>query len=399
MSKKYRINTSWKPNGPRFIYDVIMDLFSELNESLETPIMKETKSDEEVQKILDNPEGIKIKELQIIDVWKIDKELRKEVRDELDLAYRHLGAEIASLIATRNDMGGYKDQDKSKNIDNKSEVLKNIIVNQYKATEQLIQGCEQKVELSEKERKLLVYTRKVYLKALSETIEKLFLTAANNTRRVEIFPRDEQKEVLNKISELKKKIQSLTRKSKQKQKDQQKKNHEGLEEKLTSLNVLKNALNSSFPNLIDGENKLNEAVQKSITEDLVKLKEVQQQMGKESEIRGGTVKKLNDLVKEIEEKTSQALDWVQIRSYIKDVKVSLKKITAELVKNEESGRIKKTIPTESEETGDKVSEEDKKLMQDIANEFSHRLKEESTDSEAKEVEQIQAQVLQSTKTK
>jgi len=45
-----------------------MDLFSELNESLETPIMKETKSDEEVQKILDNPEGIKIKELQIIDV-------------------------------------------------------------------------------------------------------------------------------------------------------------------------------------------------------------------------------------------------------------------------------------------------------------------------------------------
>jgi len=321
------------------------------------------------------------------------------VRDELDLAYRHLGAEIASLIATRNDMGGYKDQDKSKNIDNKSEVLKNIIVNQYKATEQLIQGCEQKVELSEKERKLLVYTRKVYLKALSETIEKLFLTAANNTRRVEIFPRDEQKEVLNKISELKKKIQSLTRKSKQKQKDQQKKNHEGLEEKLTSLNVLKNALNSSFPNLIDGENKLNEAVQKSITEDLVKLKEVQQQMGKESEIRGGTVKKLNDLVKEIEEKTSQALDWVQIRSYIKDVKVSLKKITAELVKNEESGRIKKTIPTESEETGDKVSEEDKKLMQDIANEFSHRLKEESTDSEAKEVEQIQAQVLQSTKTK
>jgi len=67
MSKKYRINI-WEPNGSQPMYKVIMNLISELNESLKTPLMKESKGDEEVRRILDNPEGIRIKELQVIDV-------------------------------------------------------------------------------------------------------------------------------------------------------------------------------------------------------------------------------------------------------------------------------------------------------------------------------------------
>lgn len=49
------------------MHEVIVDLIGELNEGLKTPLMKEVKSYEEVRRILDNPEGVKIKELQIID--------------------------------------------------------------------------------------------------------------------------------------------------------------------------------------------------------------------------------------------------------------------------------------------------------------------------------------------
>jgi len=67
MNKKYRINM-WEPNGSQPMYKVIMNLISELNESLEAPLMKESKSNEEVRRILSNPEGIRIKELQVVDV-------------------------------------------------------------------------------------------------------------------------------------------------------------------------------------------------------------------------------------------------------------------------------------------------------------------------------------------
>ncbi|MCE8163695.1 MAG: hypothetical protein I3273_03735 [Candidatus Moeniiplasma glomeromycotorum] len=68
---------------------------------------------------------------------------------------------------------------------------------------------------------------------------------------------------------------------------------ERLEKELNDLKTLKEVLNNSFPNLIGSENKVNETVQKSMVEDLAKLKEIQQQtstnptspeIGKESEI-------------------------------------------------------------------------------------------------------------------
>jgi hypothetical protein len=67
MYNKYRINTNWTRDGDRLVYHVIMDLLNELDKSLKTPLMQISKSDEEVRKILDNPEGITIEELQVVD--------------------------------------------------------------------------------------------------------------------------------------------------------------------------------------------------------------------------------------------------------------------------------------------------------------------------------------------
>jgi len=68
---------------------------------------------------------------------------------------------------------------------------------------------------SESERKLLTYIRKVYSRVLSEIIENLFSMAVEGTERINIFPLVEQREVLNKLSNLREEIQSLTKKIKQ----------------------------------------------------------------------------------------------------------------------------------------------------------------------------------------
>src|SRR5437763_872159 len=104
MINKYRINTNYNDNE-RPIFNVIMDLINGLNMGLKASMMNQSKSDEEVKKILNNPEGIIIEELQVIDMRTIDEELREKVRNELNWSYRYLSAETAQLIATRNTMG------------------------------------------------------------------------------------------------------------------------------------------------------------------------------------------------------------------------------------------------------------------------------------------------------
>lgn len=207
----------------------------------------------------------------------------------LDEAYVFLSTEATQLIADRNEIAERNpagvDEVGNINIGNENRKLKSTIISQYEVIEKLVEDYEKKGELSQKERNLLVYIRKVYSKALKETIKNLFSAASESTERVKIFPRDEQKAITNKVNGLQRKIRSLTRESKRKQKDQRKEEHEKLElekkeleEKSTFLNRLKNTLNSSFPNLIDNENRVNIVVQKRMVGDLSKLKEIQQQL-------------------------------------------------------------------------------------------------------------------------
>lgn len=193
-----------------------MDLINELDKSLKTPMMKQSKSNKEVRAILDNTEGITIEELQVIDVRVLTKELRIEVRNKLEWAYSHLSTELTRLIATRNGMPNRTPQ-KNSDIDNKNKELKDTIISQYEAIEKVVENYKSQEKLSEdeNERKSLTYIRKVYSKALSEVIERLFSTAAEGTDRIKVFPLDEQKKILNKINNLRESIRSLTRKSKQ----------------------------------------------------------------------------------------------------------------------------------------------------------------------------------------
>ncbi|CAJ0844987.1 9107_t:CDS:10 [Entrophospora sp. SA101] len=319
-----------------------MKFANELKKSLESPMMEQSKSDEEVRIILDNPEGITIEELQ---------EIEK-------------------------------------------------IVENYKAREKLSED--------ENKRKLLTYIRKVYAPALSEITENLFSTAADGTERAKIFPSEEREELFTKISNLKKEIQSLTKK----------KNGLGgktLEQIQVELNKIPELEKGPTPEQLSNLIKENTQLQQQIA-DLqqqsnslkIIINKLPGLIGEKGEIDEKELNLLNNFLAAIEilksgeePRTTITVDKDSsyeitnsserlrlenelaekirenkkiIEKLSKEVKNSLKEIVTEnqttSLVEKEGGETKKSISTGSKEDSDGLSEKDKKLIQDIANEFA-----------------------------
>jgi hypothetical protein len=156
------------------------------------------------------------------------------VRNKLDWAYRELSTRLNRLIVYRNGLPN-RSRDNNDDIDNENRKLKNTIISQYEVIEKLVKDYEEKVELSESKsenKKLLTYIRKVYSRALSETIENIFSMATEDTERAKIFPSEEQEVFKNKLTDLQEKIWSMTEKNKQNRSTQQIK---GLEQQIAQL--------------------------------------------------------------------------------------------------------------------------------------------------------------------
>jgi hypothetical protein len=155
------------------------------------------------------------------------------VRNKLDWAYRELSTRLNRLIVHRNGMEN-RSQGKNNDIDNENRKLKDTVISQYEVIEKIVKDYEEKVELSESksEKKLLTYIRKVYSRALSETIENIFSMATEDTERAKIFPSEEQEVFKNKLTDLQEKIWSITEKNKQNRSNQQIK---GLEQQIAQL--------------------------------------------------------------------------------------------------------------------------------------------------------------------
>jgi hypothetical protein len=181
---------------------VIIDLADELEKSLKIPMMEQSKSKEEVQKILDNSEGITIEELQVINARGLTEELKLKISNKLDWAYRFLSTKLSQSIADRNNMGGEKDPKKDKEINDKNRELKNIIISKCEEIKKAVENYKTQGKLSEGEIDLLTYIQEVYLRAFVETIENLFSTASRDTERIKIFPLEEQEKFFNEIDEL-----------------------------------------------------------------------------------------------------------------------------------------------------------------------------------------------------